>query len=521
MIYKQLQDGLNNNGRSLGIDAYDAINAIVTILDENGRIVFFNNSSEQLMGYCREEVLGKYVWDVFILPEQMEAVKLVFDHLESNAGNSVYDNYWLTKSGSKILIRWNNSSVLNEAGKVAYIIATGTDITKLNQLQSELIQAKESAEQADQAKSEFLTNMSHELRTPLNAILGFSQLLQFDQGLKSIQKANLNEIFQAGQHLLELINDVLDLAKIESGCNNLQMNAINTDSLLDECMNLMNPVAELSGIALNSNIQKGIAIWGDRVRLKQVILNLISNAIKYNYKNGLVKVEVSSNDNYALIAIKDNGKGIASENLSGLFKPFNRLGAETSEIEGTGIGLTISHTIIKKMGGQLKVNSRFNIGSTFSFEIPICSSDKIELQKSEFISTSISDNSKVRYTLLYIEDNPANQRLVRQTLSTRNDIDLLEADTPQLGIELALFHRPDLILLDINMPKMTGFEVIERLQNSEKINCPPVIAVSANAMKQDITEAKSAGFYDYITKPIDIQNFLNVINRCLSDCQEL
>jgi len=384
-----------------------------------------------------------------------------------------------------------------------------------------LVKAKEAAERANQAKSNFLSNMSHELRTPMNAILGFGQLLEYDDKLPTEHQDNVQEILKAGHHLLELINEVLDLAKVESGQIDLSLEPVDVCEIAKECLSLVATLADKRDIHLSHTWPRDTAVRADRTRLKQVLLNLLSNAIKYNRKGGSVKLEVQPEGQDRLrIRITDTGPGIATEHLEELFQPFNRLGAETSEVEGTGIGLTITRRIVEMMGGTMGVESKIGVGSSFWIELPLESiTEEIDYNNSATNdSTSLAESGKkVLHTALYIEDNPANLKLVAQIFGQRKHIHLLTAHAPELGIELARTHRPELILLDINMPGMDGYQLMEIFKAEASLKNIPVIAITANAMPRDIERGKAAGFNDYLTKPLDVKKFLNTIDQYLSD----
>lgn len=386
-----------------------------------------------------------------------------------------------------------------------------------------LVKAKEAADRANKAKSNFLSSMSHELRTPMNAILGFAQMLEYDDELNDDQRDSAHEIIKAGKHLLTLINDVLDLAKIEAGKVSVSMETVDLHELVNECCPLLQPLADKRDINLQASFLPGQAVHADRVRLKQVLLNLCSNAIKYNYEQGKVRVDAETRpDGWLRIRVEDTGPGIAEEQLKTLAQPFNRLNHETSGLEGTGIGLTISKKLAEAMGGALGVDSQVGVGSVFWVELQDLTSEEVldslaneqaseptrALQSQALASQSV-------FKVLSIDDNPANLKLIEQALGKHPELEVVSAHLPGMGIELAMADTPDLVLLDINMPSMDGFQVLKVLRTEPLLKSIPVIALTANALHEDLRRGQEAGFNAYLTKPLDIDILNETLNTWL------
>lgn len=396
-----------------------------------------------------------------------------------------------------------------------------TEETKeLVRLNRALQEAQEKAEKSSNAKSEFLSQMSHELRTPLNAILGFGQLMESDpkEPLTEYQQESVSEILKAGKHLLELINEILDLSRIETGHPTLSFENVNLNYLTEELATLCQPMARKNNIELLNYVplHDDLFVYADRVRLKQVLLNLVSNAIKYNKASGSVKIDATGNKETGIrISVSDTGIGIPEDRLDDLFQPFNRLGSEKTDIEGTGIGLTITKQLVELMNGSIEVDSRPGEGSTFSVTLPWGQPEEESkvLRPMEAAHNPSSLTPRDRWVILYVEDNPANLNLVRQILRRRSDVLLLTAPEAKLGIELAQAHQPDLILLDINLPGMDGLTAFKRLRALKETKTTPVVAISANALPRDIKIALDTGFSDYLTKPLDVVEF----NRTVED----
>ncbi len=386
--------------------------------------------------------------------------------------------------------------------------------------------ATQVAEKASQAKSAFLSSMSHELRTPLNAILGFAQLLEIGTPPPTMpQKRSVDQILKAGWYLLELINEVLDLSMIESGKLMLSREPVALADLLFECRAMIEPQARKRGISLHfPRLERGNFVSADRTRFKQVLLNLLLNAIKYNRPGGSVAIECTlTNPDTMRIGVRDTGTGMAPEQMAHLFQPFNRLGKESGVEQGTGIGLVVTKRLVELMGGSIGVESVVDVGSLFWLELHVTSAPQFAAphqsdSPSQPVCTPDTDgiDQQPLATLLYVEDNPANLELVAQLIAMRKDVRLISATDGSTGIEFARDLLPEVILMDINLPGISGIQALEILRSDPTTKHIPVIALSANAMASDIEQGMQLGFYYYLTKPIRVRDFMQTLDAALA-----
>jgi signal transduction histidine kinase/ActR/RegA family two-component response regulator len=378
----------------------------------------------------------------------------------------------------------------------------------------ELSTAKREAERANQAKSEFLSRMSHELRTPLNAVLGFAQLLELDE-LTDDQRESVQLIARAGGHLLQLIDEVLDIARVETGQLRLSPEPIEAGELIQETLELVGPLVEQRSIRLVTDFADCVHehVLADRQRLKQILLNLLSNAIKYNREAGEVRVSLQPAAREQLvISVADTGAGLSPEQLSKLFEPFERLGAERGNVDGTGLGLALSRRLAEAMHGTIDVHSEPGKGSTFSVRFPrMPPPEPVDEPIRDVAQQSIPGAPKI----LYIEDNLSNQRLVERVLARQSRVTFLPAMQGTIGLELAREHAPDLVLLDLHLPDLHGDEVLVRLKAEPATRDTPVVMLSADASPGQIRRLREAGAAAYLTKPIDLRELLEVVARHL------
>ena len=398
------------------------------------------------------------------------------------------------------------------------------EITERKRVELELNWAIAVAEKANLAKSDFLSSMSHELRTPLNAILGFAQLMETGSPPPTPpQKRSIEQILKAGWYLLDLINEILDLALIESGKVPLSLEPVSLADVVHDCQAMIEPQATKRGIRVTFPcFDARYFVQADRRRVKQVLVNLLSNAVKYNRVGGLVDVDyIVSTRGRIRLSVTDTGAGLPAEQLAQLFQPFNRLGKETGVEEGTGIGLMVSKRLVELMNGEIGVESTVGKGSVFWIELNLADEPPTAASAAEPAMPArpqVQTDAPLR-TVLYVEDNPANLMLIKKLLARRGDIRLLSAENGERGIEIARASRPDVILMDINLPGISGIQALRMLRADPETAHIPVVAISANAMPLDIEKGLAAGFFRYVTKPINIGQLAGVLDLALEFAQ--
>lgn len=460
-----------------------------------------------------------------IHPDDREAVLAAVTACIDGKGDYEVEHRVVWPDGTVRWLQEKGDVVRDEEGRALRMLGVVQDVTPVKEAEADLRRARQEADAANHAKSDFLSSMSHELRTPLNAILGFAQLLENDRkpALSERQLDHVRHIRKGGNHLLNLINEVLDLARIEAGKLTLSLEVFVPDGVLDECLSVADTLADGRRVRVIDARGRDLpAITADYTRLKQVLLNLLSNAVKYNRDGGTVTVTAMPLETVLRIAISDTGHGIAPDRLPEIFEPFNRLGAEATEVEGTGIGLTLTRTLIEGMGGAIGVTSTPGLGSTFWVDVPISAEQppravvaEPAVQKREPDRTRLAPVDSGTHLLLYVEDNPANLRLMEEICADLSDVALISAHNAELGLDLAREQQPALILMDINLPGMDGLQAMGRLRDDPRTRHIPVIALSANAMQAAVRRAREAGFAAYLTKPVVIDDLRAAIWKAL------
>ena len=509
-------------------------NFSIIATDEKGIIQLFNVGAERMLGYMAAEVVNKISPSDIHDPQEVrvraEALSLElatpitpgFEALAFKASRGIEDIYELTyirKDGGRFPALISITALRNDYGDIIGYLLIGTDNSVRKQVELELNNAMAVAEKANLAKSDFLSSMSHELRTPLSAILGFAQLIESGSPQPTpSQKRSIEQILKAGWYLLELINEILDLSQIESGKLPLSLEPISLNEVVRECQAMIEPQAQKSGIRMTfPRFEIPHFVKADRTRVKQVLINLLSNAIKYNKAGGSVVVDyIESTPGRIRICVKDTGEGLSPDKLMQLFQPFNRLGKEAGVEEGTGIGLMVSKRLVELMKGEIGVESTIGVGSVFWIDLNLTAEPRraAAAKPTAVAQAQVQAGAQLR-TLLYVEDNPANLMLVEDLIARRPDIRLLSATDGNGGIKIARASRPDMILMDINLPGISGIQALKILRADPATAHIPVVALSANAIPRDIEKGLAAGFFRYLTKPIKVNEFMDTLDEAL------
>jgi PAS domain S-box-containing protein len=504
------------------------IDALMTT-DAAGIITDVNKQMEALTGCTRDELIGAPFKNYFTDPDRAEAgIKLVLSETKVT-------NYELTaraRDGKETDVSYNATTFYDRDRRLQGVFAAARDVTERKRLDEvlhdknvELESARVVAEKANLAKSDFLSSMSHELRSPLNAILGFAQLMESDAPPPTqSQSDSISQILSAGWYLLDLINEILDLAMIESGKLSMSLEPVSLTEVMLECQAMIEPLAQRRGIHMTfPTLDKPHSVRGDRTRIKQVLINLLTNAIKYNEVGGSVVVDCCPSKTAGSIrmTVTDTGAGLTPEKLSQLFQPFNRLGQEGNTEEGTGIGLVVSKRLVELMDGVIGVESTVGMGSVFWVELLSTAALTLPARAEVAVDSKPAIPTAVHIrTLLYVEDNPANLKLIEKLVARRHDIRLLSAIDGTRGVELARTCQPDVILMDINLPGISGIDALKILREDKSTSHIPVVALSANAIPRDIQKGMDAGFFRYLTKPIKVADFTDALNAAMKFAEE-
>jgi signal transduction histidine kinase/AmiR/NasT family two-component response regulator len=510
-------------------------NFSIIATDEKGIIQLFNVGAERMLGYTAAEVVNRISPSDIHDPQEVSAraralslelatpIAPGFEALAFKASRGIEDIYELTyicKDGSRFPAIVSITALRDDYGDIIGYLLIGSDNSVRKRVETELNAAMAAAEKANHAKTDFLSGMSHELRTPLNAILGFAQLMESGSPPPTLpQKRNLDQILKAGWYLLELINEILDLALIESGKLTLSKEPVSLVEVMLECRAMIEPQAHKRGIGMTfPHFDLAYFVKADRTRLKQVLINLLFNAVKYNRPGGTVTVECAlKTPDLIRISVRDSGAGLSAEQVAQLFQPFNRLGKEASAEEGTGIGLVVSKRLVDLMGGAIGADSTVGVGTVFWIELALTQAPQLavlEAERAALVRSMAPPGTPLR-TLLYVEDNPANLELVEQLIARRPELRLLTAAEGNLGIEFARAYQPEVILMDINLPGISGIEAMKILRADPSTAHIPIVALSANAVPRDIERGLDAGFLNYLTKPIKVDEFMDALDSAL------
>jgi PAS domain S-box-containing protein len=490
----------------------------VMFLDPLGQLIDCNAQLAQMMGQSVESLRGRLVVDL-VHPEDRGRVRHMRRELRAGIESALLEPLRLRTFGNPdgLAVRAIASGLRNPQGELVRLVGVVQDITEHLRLQSSE-QALARAEAANRAKSEFLSRMSHELRTPLNAMIGFAQLLGLDRepALVAHQRDWTQQIQRAGWHLLEMINDTLDLARIESGAVRLSLAPQGLPALVAACRAMVTAPAAARQVRISEAIDAdAVAVLGDPTRLKQVITNLLSNAVKYNREGGSVTLTAhrvrSGGSDWIEIAVADTGLGMSPSQQAALFQPYNRLGREGTGIEGTGIGLVISRRLTELMGGTLEASSAEGQGSIFTLRLPAAA-------QAEQPVARYTDTSPAPYQqrlVHYVEDNETNIEVMRGVLAQRSQIKLETSTLGLDGLAAIRTHRPDLILLDMQLPDISGLELLHHLKQDDAVADIPVVVVSADATTLQTQKALTGGALHYVTKPLDVGRFLKIVDDIL------
>jgi PAS domain S-box-containing protein len=493
-------------------------------------ITYVSANSAKVLGFAPAELTGRPgVWDARIHDEDRRWYRRGLETVVQSGQNEA-EYRWLRPDGTPIWLHCIEYPDRDANGGLVGTLGYATDVTErmtvlavlrgahaeMQTLNEDLAQARDAAEAANRAKSEFLSGMSHEIRTPLNAILGFAQLLGMAR-LGEDEQEGVDEILKGGQHLLSLVDEVLDIARIEAGNLSLSIEPVLLDEVCQECIALVRPLASTNDVTLeDSGSEQGHFVMADRQRVKQVLLNLLSNAIKYNRPRGSVTLGIQAKGEQVAVSVRDTGMGIPRNKMEALFKPFDRLGAEQTQIEGTGLGLALSRRLVEAMDGRITVASKPGEGSVFSVHLAAADAPAPVTTPAypEGVGEVEFDRLPER-TIIYVEDNLSNLKLVEHILERRPMVKLHAALQGRMGLDLIRQHQPELVLLDLNLADIGGADVLKSLMENPRTAGIPVVVISADATERRVQELIEAGAREYLTQPLDVGRFLAVLDSLL------
>ncbi|MDE2401057.1 MAG: PAS domain S-box protein [Burkholderiales bacterium] len=510
---------------------FEAAGIGIARLSLSGRFLEVNPRFAEITGHRRDQLLQLHQQDIAPPDDLATESALIEATLAGQQNRYKLERFYSRPDGSGVWALLTVALVRDAQGLAQYFVALLEDISERRRFEEAMTSAK-AAERASKAKTDFLSSMSHELRTPLNAMLGFAQLLRVDRNnpLNEAQKKKVAHIENAGAHLLAMLSDVLDLSRIEAGGLTLNLEALSVSGVLDEAVALVSNQASQTQLSLvHTPADDSLFIKADRVRLRQIMVNLLSNAIKYNRPGGRVMVEAQAVEASVVISVVDTGRGLSEEQQTHLFEPFNRLGAERTTVEGTGIGLVIVKRLVDLMHGRLEVSSQVDVGTRFQVWLPATRNPHAEIEAAHSGMGgrtgprsgwgALDTLNPGRFTILYAEDNAVNVELVRQVLHMRPKWMLEVARCGAEAIEMARSMPPDLLLLDMHLGDMSGLDVSDALARDADTSDIPRVALSADAMPDQISAAQARGFLDYLTKPLDVARLLQLLDRHAQEIQ--
>ncbi|MDQ3914421.1 MAG: ATP-binding protein [Actinomycetota bacterium] len=483
---------------------------IVAVVTPDGRVEYLNRAATELLGY-EKAIFDDSPWNLMVHPDDRPQLAHLWEVVLTSEEPS--EARWRVRhaDGRFVWIDCRMRRLTGDHGdpSARAVVIVAREATSQIELGHALQAAKEEAERANRAKSDFLSRMSHEFRTPLNAILGFTQLLELED-LDREQEESVKEIHRGGAHLLELVDEVLDISRIEAGKVSFDIEPVHVATAFEESASMVGPLAAQRGISFETDVPAaGVYVSADAQRFKQVLLNLLSNAIKYGKDGGEVSLRSRIDDpGWVCVEVQDTGVGIPPEHMDRLFLPFDRLDAERTNVAGAGLGLALTKRLVESMGGRISVDSAVDRGTTVTVELPRAQDPRD--------SVTAGDDAATTH-VLYIEDNPANRRLVERLLERhRPRLALTTADGGVTGLDLARAQRPQIVLLDVNLPDIHGREVLRRLKEDPQTSDIHVVVLSADSSRERIAQMMEEGAADYVTKPIDVDRLLTVLDAIVS-----